>query len=144
MVLDLKTELQKAQEALVVAKEAIKAAKVATYEHGVMETEARLTAEVMVVCRNYCAETYNIALDRAGVPSDSDLRRVDKVYYPEDIREDSSALPPPTALPFPPPKQPLTTQDLFQGIEIPTVVQKEKRGDVGVSRPDEKAKGKGV
>ena len=144
MVLDLKTELQKAQEALVVAKEAIKAAKVATYEHGVMETEARLTAEVMVVCKNYCAETYNIALDRAGVPSDSDLRRVDKVYYPEDIREDSSALPPPTALPFPPPKQPLTTQDLFQGIEIPTGVQKEKRGDVGVSRPDEKAKGKGV
>ena len=111
MVLDLKTELQKAQEALVVAKEAIKAAKVATYEHGVMETEARLTAEVMVVCRNYCAETYNIALDRAGVPSDSDLRRVDKVYYPADIREDPTALPPPAALPLPPPKQPLTTQD---------------------------------
>ena len=41
-----------------VAKEAPKAAEVAVYEHGVVETEARLTAEVTVVCRDYCAETY--------------------------------------------------------------------------------------
>ena len=65
-----------------------------------------------MVYKDYCAETYYQALDRAGVPSDSDLRRVDKVYYPEDIREDSSALPPPTALPLLPPEQSLTTQDL--------------------------------
>ena len=57
-VLDLKTELQKAQEALKVAKEAVKAAKAVAYKRGVVETEARLTAEVMVVCRDYYAETY--------------------------------------------------------------------------------------
>ena len=84
--------------------------------------EARLTAEVTVVCNDYCAETYFKALDQSGVPADSDLRRADKVYYPEDIREDPTALPPPAALPLPlpPPEQPLTTQDPSQGIEIPT------------------------
>ena len=40
------------------AKEAVKAAKAVAYKRGVVETEARLTAEVMVVCRDYCAETY--------------------------------------------------------------------------------------
>ena len=143
-VLDLKAELQRAQKALAVAKEAAKAAEATAYERGVVETEARLTAEVTIVCRDYCAETYYKALDQAGVPADSDLRRADKVYYSKDIREDPTALPPPAALPLPPPKQPLTTQDPSQGIEIPTRAQKEKKGDVEISRPDEKVKGKGV
>ena len=108
-VLDLKTELQKAQEALKVAKEAAKAVEVAAYKRGVVETKVRLTAEVTVVCRDYCTETYYQALDRAGVPANSDLRRADKVYYLEDIREDPIAFPPPAALPLPPPEQPLTT-----------------------------------
>ena len=94
------------------AKEAAKAVKVAAYERGVVEIEARLIVEVTVVCRDYCAETYHKALDQAGVPTDSDLRKADKVYYPEDIREDPTALPPPAALPFLPPEQSLTTQDL--------------------------------
>ena len=78
-VLDLKTKLQKAQEALVVAKEAAKATEATTYKRGVVETEARLTVEVTVICKDYCAETYYKALDQAGVPTDSDLRRADKV-----------------------------------------------------------------
>ena len=126
------------------AKEAAKAAEAAAYEREVVKTEARLTVEVTVVCRDYCAKTYYQALDRAEVHADSDLRRADKVYYLEDIRKDPTAFPPPAALPLPPPEQPLTTQDPSQGIEIPTRVQKEKRGDVGISRPDEKAKGKRV
>ena len=76
-----------------------------------METEARLTAKVTVVCRDYCAETYYQTLDRVRVPADSDLRRADKVYYLEDIREDPTALPPFAALPLPLPEQPLTTED---------------------------------
>ena len=92
-----------------VAKEAAKAAEAVAYEHGVVETEARLTAEVTIVCRDYCAETYYEALDRAGVPVDSDVRRADKVYYPEDIKEDPTALPPSAALPLPPLEQPPTT-----------------------------------
>ena len=115
-ILDLKAKLQKTQEALKVAKEAAKAVEAAAYERGVLETEARLTVEVTVVCRDYCTETYYQALDRAGVPADFDLTRADQVYYPEDIREDPIAFPPPAALPLPPPKQPLTTQNPFQGI----------------------------
>ena len=68
VVLDLKAKLQKAQEALKVVYEAVKAAETAAYERGVLETEARLTAKVTVVCRDYCAETYNQTLDRVGVP----------------------------------------------------------------------------
>ena len=109
MVLDLKAELQKAQEALAVAKEAAKASEGTTYERRVVETEARLTAEITVVCRDYCTETYYKALDQAGVPADSDLKRADKVYYLEDIKKDLTALPPPATLPLPPPEQPLTT-----------------------------------
>ena len=71
--------------------ETTKAAEAATYERGVVETETRLTAEVTVVCRDYCAETYRNALDRVGVPANSDLRKANKVYYPEDIRDSSSS-----------------------------------------------------
>ena len=51
--MNLQAKLQKAEEALKVAQEAAKAAKTSAYERGVMETEARLTAEVTVVCREY-------------------------------------------------------------------------------------------
>ena len=117
-VLDLKTKLQKDEEALKVAQEAAKAAETAAYERGVLETEARLTVEVTMVCRDYCAETYNQALDRAGVPADSNLRRADQVYYPEDIKEDTIAPPPPAALLPPPLEQSLTTQEHSQGAEL--------------------------
>ena len=117
------------------AQEAAKAAETAAYERGILETEARLTAKVTVVCRDYCTETYFQALDRAGIPVDSDLRRANQVYYPEDIREDPIALPPP--------EQPLTIQDPLQGTEMPTGVPKEKKGEVVASRIEEKAKEKG-
>ena len=57
--MDLKAKLQKAEEALKVAHEAAKAIKTVAYKWGVLETEARLTAEVTVVCRDYCTETSN-------------------------------------------------------------------------------------
>ena len=59
VVLDLKAKLQKAEEALKVAHEAAKATETVAYKWGVLETEARLTAEVTVVCRDYYTETYN-------------------------------------------------------------------------------------
>ena len=130
-VLDLKAKLLNTQEALKVAQEAAKAVETAAYERGILEMEARLTAEVMVVCRDYCTETYFQALDLAGIPVEFDLRRADQVYYPEDIREDPTAFPPPAALPLPPPEQPLTIPNPSQGIEIPTGVPKEKKGDGG-------------
>ena len=92
-ILDLKAKLQKAEEEFKAALEATTAAKNLAYKRGVLETEARLTAEVTVVCREYCAETYNQALDRAGIPVDSDLRKVDQVYYPEDLKENTTRSP---------------------------------------------------
>ena len=132
-VLDLKAKLQKAEEALNVAQEAATAAETSTYECGVLETEARLTAEVIVVCWEYCAKMYNQALDRAGIPTDSNLRRVDQMYYPEDLRESTTASPPPAALLLPPPKQSFTTQEPSQGAKAPVGVEKEKNGAVVAS-----------
>ena len=141
MVLDLQAKLQKAEEALKVAQEADKAAETAPFERGVLKTKARLTAEVTVVCREYYAETYNQALDQAGIPTDSDLRRVDQIYYPEDLRESTTAPPPPpAALSLPPPKQSLTIQKPSQGTEAPAGAEKEKNGAMVASRTEEKAK----
>ena len=106
-VLDLKSKLQKAEKALKVAQEAATAAETSAYKCGVLETEARLTIEVTTVYREYCAETYNQALDLAGILADSDLRRMDQVYYPEDLKENTTAPPPPDTLPLPPPEQSL-------------------------------------
>ena len=125
------------------AQEAATTAKTSAYVRGVLETEARLTAKVTAVCREYCAETYNQTLDRAGIPADSDLRRVDQVYYPEDLRENTIAPPsPPAALPLPPPKQSLPAQKSSQDTKVPVGVEKEKNGAVVVSRTEEKAKEK--
>ena len=55
MVSDLKAELSKAKEAARLAREAVEAAVVTSYERGVADTEARLTEEVATVCRDYIA-----------------------------------------------------------------------------------------
>ena len=68
--------------------------------------------------------------------------RVDQVYYPEDFRENTTAPPPPTALPLPPPKQSLTTQEPSQGAEVLARDEKEKNGAVVASQIEEKAKEK--
>ena len=70
------------------------------------------------------------------------LGRVDQVYYPEDFRENTTAPPPPTALPLPPPKQSLTTQEPSQGAEVLARDEKEKNGAVVASQIEEKAKEK--
>ena len=56
MVSDLKAQLQQAKEAARLAREAAEATVAASYEHGVKDTEARLTEEVVVVCRDYVTE----------------------------------------------------------------------------------------
>ena len=56
-VLDLKMQLQQATDATQMAREAAEAAVKTSYEHGVCDTEARLTEEVAVVCRDYCSES---------------------------------------------------------------------------------------
>ena len=65
------------------------------------------------------------------------------MQYPEDLRENTIAPPPPVALPPHPPKQSLTTQEPSQGAELLAGAEKEKKGEVVASRTEEKAKEKG-
>ena len=71
---ELREELRKAKEATQLFKEATKAEKQAAYTLGMEETQARLTEEFSVVCRDYCDISWGKALDVAGVPADSSLR----------------------------------------------------------------------
>jgi len=58
----------------------------------VAETEKalRVRAEVLGVCRNYCLQKWNKALNQAGVEASSALRRAESVYYPPAIRASGS------------------------------------------------------
>ena len=94
---ELYEELRKARKAAQLLKEATEAEKQATYALGVQETQSRLTEELSAVARDYCDITWGKALDVAGIPADSSLRRPESIYYDSDIRE----LP---GLVFPPPR----------------------------------------
>ena len=103
--MNLKAELQKTKDATRVAREAAEAAVNAFYERGVLETETCLAEEVAIVCRDYVIESWGVAMDRAGVPAKFKPRRVENIFFPEDIREIlnmvlllSNSLPPKLAL----------------------------------------------
>ena len=84
---ELREKLKKAREAVQLVKEAAKAEKQATYTLGVEATQARLTEELITVCRGYCSISLGKALDTTGVPVGSDLRRPESIYYDSKIRE---------------------------------------------------------
>ena len=65
-------------------------------------------------------------MDRAGVPTDSELKRFENIFFPTDIREISLELPPPTIVPLPPPKQPLVIQNSSLGAEVAIGAEKGK------------------
>ena len=69
------------------AREAAEVAMAASYEHGVKDSEARLTEDVAVVCRDYVTESWGVAMDWAGVLTDSEFKRIKNIFFPEDIRE---------------------------------------------------------
>ena len=114
-VLSLKAELEKAKAEAQVPKDAAQTTGTAAYEQGMLETEHRLAEEVSKVCRDYCTMTWNEALKSVGVLADSELRRADRVFFPEPIREiltDLSSI----ALPLPPPEHVPSTQDLAANV----------------------------
>ena len=76
------------------AREAAEAAVVASYERRVQDIETRLTEKVVMVCRDYCTESSGVAMDRAGVLADSELKRINNIFFPEDIREIADSDPP--------------------------------------------------
>ena len=65
------------------------------------------------------------------------------MYYPKDIKEDTTAPPPPVAFHLPPPEQSLTIQEPSQGAELLARAVKQKKGEVMASRIEEKVKEKG-
>ena len=52
------------------------------YDIGVAETEDAFRAEVPAVCRAYCAQTWEEALNQAGVEASSGLRRLKSIIFP--------------------------------------------------------------
>ena len=131
------------------------------------ETQARLTEEFSVVCRDYCDISWGKALDVVGVPADSDLRRPESIYYDPKIRELSdpnssllehaaqvSKLPKVDQVPHAPLEVSKDShQDVGKGKEVETLKGKdkgqdkkknpsnptEKASDTAVSQPDQAA-----
>ena len=75
-----------AKKAKVEAEKARDEAEQHGYDVDVAKTEDTLRAQVPAVCRTYCAQTWEEALNRAGVESSSELRRPENVYFPLAIR----------------------------------------------------------
>ena len=55
------------------------------------EIEEALRAKVSRVCRNYCLQVWNEALNQTEVESSSVLRKIESVYYPPAIHTSSSS-----------------------------------------------------
>ena len=107
LVIELREELRKAREEAELLKEAAEAEKQIAYTLGVQETQARLTEEFSAVARDYYDISWGKALDVAGIPADSSLRRPESIYYDLDIHElsgRSSSLPKQPAQVFEVPK----------------------------------------
>ena len=64
--------------------------KKAEYDLGKNEIEAHLKSQILVVCRGFCLQTWTEALDVAGVNPFSELRNLEKVFYPTAIRVQAS------------------------------------------------------
>ena len=115
------------------------------------ETQARLTEEFSAVARDYCNISWGKALDVAGVPTDSGLRRPESIYYDPEIHElldPSSSLLEQAAQVFEVPKVDQVPpahleasmdshQDIGKGKEAETLQGKDKKKDS--SKPAEKA-----
>ena len=77
---------EEAKRAKAEAEQATNEAEQKGYEIGVVETGETLRAEVPMVCHIYCAQTWDEALNRAGVEASSELRKAENVFYPTAIR----------------------------------------------------------
>ena len=67
------------------AREVAEAAVKASYKRGVQDTKAQLSEEVVVVCRDYYTNSRGVAMDRVGVPTNSELKRDENIFFLEDI-----------------------------------------------------------
>ena len=81
------------------AREAAEAVVSASYDRGVVDMETRLVEEVVIVCRGYYTKSWGVGMDRARVPVDSELRRIENIFFPKEIQEILDMVPPPKRLP---------------------------------------------
>ena len=100
------------------------------YDVGIAETEDALRAKVPAVCRAYCAQTWEEALNQAGVEVSSELRKPESIIFPSALQVPKQTEIAPLA-PQPvneaPPQHPPTTDQPEQGKEKET--QKEPSSD---------------
>ena len=75
-----------AEKAKIEAEKVREEAKQHGHDVGVAETEDTLWAEVLAVCRIYCAQTWEEALNRAGVEASFELRKPENIYFPPAIQ----------------------------------------------------------
>ena len=52
------------------------------YDVGVAETEDTLRAEVPTMCRAYCTQTWEEALNQARIEASSELRKPENIVFP--------------------------------------------------------------
>ena len=52
------------------------------YDIGVAETEDTLRAEVPAVCHAYCTQTWEEALNQAGIEASFELRKPENIVFP--------------------------------------------------------------
>ena len=79
----VKVEVEKAK---VEVKKARDEAKQHGYDVGIAKTEDTFWAQVLTVCRTYCTQTQEEALNQAGVEASSKLRRLESIFFPPAIR----------------------------------------------------------
>ena len=138
MVKDSHEELRKAKEAAQLLKEAAEAEKQASYALGVQETQSRLTEEFSSVARDYCDITWEKALNAAGVPADSSLRRPESIYYDPDIQALPGSDSPPPEQPASASEAPATSQALPVSVEVPTDAHQDAGQGKRVEAPQDK------
>ena len=81
------------------AKKAKDQAEQEGYDVGVAETEEAFKVEVSRVCRAYCIQVWNKALNLDGVEASSTPRRAENEYYPLVMRAIGSSASPDDATP---------------------------------------------
>ena len=83
---EVETAKAQAEKAKEEAEKARDEAEQHGHDVGMAETEDALKAEVPRVCRTYCAQVWDEALNQAGIEDSSVLRKAESVYYPPAIR----------------------------------------------------------
>ena len=78
-----------------------------------LDTETHLAKEVAIVCRDYVTESWGVAMDRAGVLADFELRRTKSIFFSVDIREIPDTVPPIEQLP--PTQTPIVDAEVPKG-----------------------------